>query len=572
MKNREQLVQEHNLIPVGLHKVDGTELLWRSRSDAGIGALSDERFLDSYSRVTRNGFFTDHSRIREDGETGFAERYGGVGIGCNGGGARVANFAGAQVKGVGANPLAGRDAPRSHSYGGLDLQSAAKEIVYSTLLNQISPVGAQRIHGLILLDRQSGEHNARKSCSVLLVREPGVRPAHFLPCTDFRPKPEFKAVLRSDYSRIRSIYTSIPASGGVSEFYIFVQDFLDRAADQLSYFRMAKISHNALVPSNFLVDGRVMDTSLCSFVNAGHNYGQVTSYFDEPNVPLMVVGEMFHLVRKFTFTKIDPQHFGQLYVEKFGQYSNLNTGFTFGIGRGLATRFSATIEWRKVSARLQSIMVMGRGEKSHKLPTVDEADIASDMLAACLFSLVNGQPVQKGGKFIAGLADDLRALIDKLYPAFEEQFRSKAAFLDAFAIQTLKRAYLSSFFFITYIGKAIDDAGDAGDVGKVLDIVRAAELVSGWIYEEVADRKCTLFAGAEWRILFDSASSTFEMQMAGAPVEHIGDAASFNEFVSRHATAFQVHGFDFAPFLTAIGAFFSKNAADSFRGIKNVFS
>jgi len=572
MKNGELLVQENNLIPVGLHKVTGTELLWRCRSDSEIGALEDETFLDSYSRVTRNGFFTDHSRIREDGETGYAERYGGVGIGCNGGGARVANFSGAQVKGVGANALAGRDAPRSHSYGGLDLQSAAKEIVYSTLLNRISPVGAQRMHGLILLDRQSAELNAKKTCSVLLVREPGVRPAHFLPCTDFRPKPEFRSVLRSDYSRIRSIYTSIPKSGGVSGFYIFVQEFLDRAADQLSFFRMAKISHNALVPSNFLIDGKVMDTSLCSFVNAGQNYGQVTSYFEEPNVPLMVVGEMFHLVRKFTFTKVDPQHFGQLYIERFQQYSCLNTGFTFGIGRGLATRFSATPEWRKVSARLQSIMVLGRGEKSHKLPTVDAPDIASDMLAACLFSLAAGVPVQKGGKFIAGLADDLRALVDKLYPAFEEQFRSQAAFLNVFAIQTLKRAYLSSYFFITYVGKAIDDAGDDGDERKVIDIVHTAELVSGWIYEEITDRKCTLFASGDCRILFDGVGGTFQVHDGGGLRQQIDDPAVFVEYVRRDPASFRIHGYDFVPFLTSIGAFFARNAAGSFRGIKNVFS
>jgi hypothetical protein len=560
---------ENNLIPVHLHKVRGTQLLWRSRGNSEIHALNDEQFVDTYSRVMKNGFFTDHARLDDAAETGFAERYGGVGIGCNGGGARVANFSNAQVKGVGANPLAGRDAPRSHSYGGLDLPGAAKEIVYSELLNKISPVGAQRLHGLILLDRQSGEHNGKKSCSVLLVREPGVRPAHFLPCTDFRPKPEFASTLRSDYSRIRSIYTSIPESGGVSEFNIFVQEFLDRAADQLAYFRMAKISHNALVPSNFLIDGRVMDTSLCSFVNAGHNYGQVTSWFDEPNVPLMVVGEMFHLVRKYTFTKISPEHFGQLYLERFRQYSCLNTGFLFGIGRDLSARFSSTLEWRKVSARLQSIMVRGRDEKSHKLPTVDAADIVSDMLAVCLFSLSSGTPIRSGGKFTSGLADDLRALIDKLYPAYEEQFATKAAFQTAFSMQTLKRAFLSSFFFITYIGKAIDDAVE---VEQVLDVVNDAEQVSDWLFEDITARKCTLFANRRLRILFDSADRVFEVHRDGTQTETIRNPVSFIHFVKRSGPDFEINGYDFSPFLIAIGAFFSRDAEVSFRGIKNVFS
>jgi hypothetical protein len=572
MKNCAQLVQQHNLVPMALRKVQGTEVLWRSRADDDVGALDDAQFLDAFSRVVPNGFFADATRFHDDLETGFAERYGGVGIGCNGGGARVANLRGVQIKGVGANALAGRDAPRSHSYGGLDLESAAKEIVYSTLLNRISPVGAQKIHGLILLDRESAEHEAGRACSVLLVREPGVRPAHFLPCTDFRPKPEFKSVLRSDFSRIRNIYTSIPREGGLSEFYVFVQDFLDRAADQLSYFRMARISHNALVPSNFLVDGRVMDTSLCSFVVAGHNYGQVTSYFEEPNVPLQVVGEMFHQVRKFTQSKVSVQHFADLYLERFRQFSCLNTGFLFGIGRALAAKFSTSVEWRKVSARLQSIVVLGRGEKSHKLPTVDLPDVASDMLAASLYSLVSGIPIGKGGKFITGLADDLRALVDRLFHAYEEHFGSRATFVNVFAVQTLKRAFLSSYFFITYIGKAVDDAGRHGDVGTVLEIVRASERLSEWIFEDITDCKCTLFRNDALQVYFDGATASFGVRQAGGGEERVMDAATFVRYVAAERARFGVHGYDFAPFLMELGAFFGLSPAASFRGTKNVFS
>src|SRR5690606_31109938 len=115
----------------------------------------------------------------------FAERYGGFGLGTNGGGARVANINDAQIKGIGANALAGQGAPKSHSYGGLDIQSAVKEIIYSRLLNKISPIGAQAIQGLILLDEVSALHNGKKAPSVLMVREPVARPGHFLPCANF---------------------------------------------------------------------------------------------------------------------------------------------------------------------------------------------------------------------------------------------------------------------------------------------------------------------------------------------------------------------------------------------------
>ncbi len=151
-----ELAASFNQLPVDVNKVSSTHLLWRDQYASCNGSISDSKFVDNYSWAVKNNFFTDKSRSHSDiTQTMFAERYGGFGIGTNGGGARVVNINNAQIKGVGSNALAGDGALRSHSYGGLDIQGAVKEVIYSRLLNKISPIGVQNISGLIFLDQTS---------------------------------------------------------------------------------------------------------------------------------------------------------------------------------------------------------------------------------------------------------------------------------------------------------------------------------------------------------------------------------------------------------------------------------
>ena len=237
------ILKNNNHIPTKLFFVKDCRLIWRSSKIERGSSLSDQEFVAQYSKVVENGFFTDDQRISGDGELAIAERYGGAGVGINGGGARVVNFAGVQLKGVGANALAGRDALATHSYGGLDIQGAVKELIYSELINQISPVGAQKIEGIILLDRSSARYNGVNTWSAILVREECVRPAHFMSCTDFRVKPEYKMLIKSDVCRVRAIYHQINNECGLSNFYLLLENFLENAADQLSVDLRLKLTH-----------------------------------------------------------------------------------------------------------------------------------------------------------------------------------------------------------------------------------------------------------------------------------------------------------------------------------------
>lgn len=565
-----ELAVPFNQLPVEMRKISGTLLLWRSKT-AGSSHISDRQFVDSYSWIVKDSL-TDSSRHNSDeAKRMFAERYGGFGIGINGGGARVVNTHDVQIKGVGANALAGEGALRSHSYGGLDIQGAVKEIIYSRLLNKISPVGVQAINGLILVDKASALHNDNAAPGVIMVREQVVRPAHFLPCVNFRVKPENRSLLRSDYSRILGIYQSIGKQALLSEFYVLIQHFLDKCADQLSFFRMARLSHNALTPSNICLDGRVLDTALCSFVVSGSNYGQVTSFLEEAAIPAVIAKEWFYLVNKFLFDVPVEEHFLQLYQEKFYQYACVNMGFIFGLDREMSTKLSCTLEWKKVASRLLSLLSMGSPIKTSTLPTVDSIDFVNDILAASLYSILHDYEVSKSSKFLFEFTQDLKALIAIMAVSLGWHGKDERSFYKNFVIQTIKRATLSSYFFITYIGRTVDDNYAAGCVEKTAEIIGENDDVVDWLYENLLSGRCTIYSGNGVLIEYNSSTDQYFYRDSEGLEDRFSDARSLTEIIGCKRSNYIIQSYDFYPYLRRLFALIEGDARNSFNGVKNVF-
>ncbi|MBE8716322.1 hypothetical protein [Cellvibrio polysaccharolyticus] len=565
-----KLADSFNLLPVEMNKVSGTHLLWRNRSTNGD--VSDDEFVDNYSWVVKGSTFSDTlNSYPNSTRMMFAERYGGFGVGTNGGGARVVNINNAQIKGVGANALAGDGALKSHSYGGLDIQGAVKEVIYSRLLNKISPIGVQNIHGLIFLDETSALHNNSNAPSVLMVRESIARPSHFLPCMYFRLKPEHRALMRSDYSRIFSIYKNIRENNLLSEFYSMIQNFLERCADQLSFFRMARFSHNALTPSNISMDGRVLDTSLCSFVISGSNYGQVTSYFEEPATPAQVIKEWFYLINKFLFDKPVEEHFLMLYEEKFYQYAHVNMGYMFGLDREMSTKLSCTVEWRRVSTRLLSLLSMGSPIKIGTLPTDDSIDFVNDILTASLYSILNNLKIDKANKFLSEFILDLDLLMTLLSSSLGWHGQNEHVFHKVFVIQTIKRAILSSYFFITYIGRTVDEFCADGRVEDTEKVIIQNDRIADWIYENLLSERCTLYSGNGISIEYDRVSDEYLYCDKAGIVKHINSSRHLRQIIDSNKSDCIVQGYNFHPYLKRLVALMDGDAENSFNGVKNVF-
>lgn len=86
------------------------------------------------------------------------ERYGGIGIGTNGGGARCGNYNGFQYKGIGCNFLASNATKKSHANGTLTLLDGITEVIYSEVLSQLLPMGVVKSIGLLSVGNDSASY------------------------------------------------------------------------------------------------------------------------------------------------------------------------------------------------------------------------------------------------------------------------------------------------------------------------------------------------------------------------------------------------------------------------------
>ncbi|XAO70978.1 MAG: hypothetical protein AAYR33_08105 [Acetobacteraceae bacterium] len=156
-----------------------------------------------------------------------------------------------QIKGIGRNPLAGLAGRAAHHYGGLLLDQAAIEIVFSMLVDKILPYGACPIYGLAItgIDFKFDERVADLAAwrrqggkGALLFRKPLLRPAHFLQNRAYVPL-DHRPVLYNDLERCRIVALRAIAK---RSFHRWLEDFTVRAAQQFAYATIYCLMHSAL--------------------------------------------------------------------------------------------------------------------------------------------------------------------------------------------------------------------------------------------------------------------------------------------------------------------------------------
>ena len=257
-------------------------LIWNNPNGIAGASLSEHAY-----HVSLEG--DDPDTVTNDTKNFFAERYGGPGIAANGGGARCGLVGSVQIKGVGRNPLAGSRSPYWHSYGGETVAGGVRDAIWGEICHAALPFGAARVHGLIdtgtTVPRYAGELGASASSRRgLTVRQPALRPAHFLRALGFSRADEQRANLVADAERTRAaVHAIIPAFRSIygparrdmpTASYIndCVTAMFSRYAYQLAAARAKRIVHATISPSNLCLDGRWIDFGTCSTVS---DYGKI---------------------------------------------------------------------------------------------------------------------------------------------------------------------------------------------------------------------------------------------------------------------------------------------------------
>lgn len=243
-------------------RVKNPKLLWAREPAQGPGCVAQYAWC-----LPIDG---EHgAEYAEQSTTLRAERYGGTGVGSNGGGVRVGLHADHHVKGIGRTDLCGAKTSFAHSYGGSTANAAVREAIWGEVFNMALPFGAVVAKAIILTGSElpgEGADTATRQRRALLVRPNFLRPAHYLRASLFKPTASFRARWPSDADRVRVCARRFGA--GVSEALQYASrsnlpellaEAYRRFAWQIAAARAKRLVHSSLSASNIAMDGRFVD-------------------------------------------------------------------------------------------------------------------------------------------------------------------------------------------------------------------------------------------------------------------------------------------------------------------------
>jgi hypothetical protein len=195
-----------------------------------------------------------------DSVSGVADRYGGTGIGYNGGSGRAAIINGYLVKGIGRTPLVSALTDEAHASGGAYLEECIREAIFSELVAAEFPGGAVPILAIIdtgevqLWNTDTGPIPERRC---LLIRPVFLRPAHFERAPGYisaHPKEGHR-----DSLRVRHVFNTALHLWGREALQASYKTFWLTWAEQLAYAFIHRLPHGGDSTSNIALDGKLLD-------------------------------------------------------------------------------------------------------------------------------------------------------------------------------------------------------------------------------------------------------------------------------------------------------------------------
>src|SRR6218665_1025213 len=268
-------------VPFIVRRLRDPENIWLNRRNPPFAPLSDYSFAAPILDVE------DEYSYLPEASIALAERYGGLGVGNNGGGARAGLVAGLQIKGIGCTPLAGSGNDYFHKYGGASVVEAALEAIWGEVCDAALPFGAIRVRAIIgtgtMVPRKYPRSGQRPIVArALVLRDLSVRMAHFMRAPFFRDLQGYEMGARSDTARtrdamstmVRFLPVDIKKNGNpVEDAVSGIRRFISRQAEQIGSARSKRIMHGSLTASNTTMTGSWID--FAGGISTISDYGRI---------------------------------------------------------------------------------------------------------------------------------------------------------------------------------------------------------------------------------------------------------------------------------------------------------
>lgn len=239
-------------VEIKLERLKGASILWTDPDFCLINP--DACFLERVAVAA-------HHQSAKYYVVGRVDRYGGTGIGTNGGAGRAAIVNGLYLKGIGTTPLIGKGSHISHSSGVAYLEECARELALACVLSAELPYGAllpvcivARAEEVSWQTQQGLKH---KTCAIL-ARKPFIRPAHFVRANGYEPVSgvnEFSIDCRRVEANIQLVRDAI----GDDCFISALEDCFTAAAHQFAYASAWNITLGGVSLSNIDLGAKVVD-------------------------------------------------------------------------------------------------------------------------------------------------------------------------------------------------------------------------------------------------------------------------------------------------------------------------
>jgi hypothetical protein len=491
-----------------------------------------------------------------------AERYGGAGIGDNGGGVRVGNFDGYQIKGIGKNPLGGSGANLFHTYGALNALEALYEAIYSVVLNRLLPLGAASVHGVIVtgarsayvyFDEQQPEQG--RCWGALLVREVCRRPSHYMRAGRYTDAQAARAGIAPDVARVRAACKTLAnESGGNAGLVNTVRRFLQGCAHQFAFARIARLAHGALSPSNLGMDGRWLDLASTTFVRGGEDSGFMVSFYREPEAVQVIAKELIDGLAKYNKFTIDVAALLEFYRTEFAGCLAYHACYLFGLRYEQlsgAVRAGAhallTDQVNRVIGSAQQVTIPGFPDQ------LSEDDPVIALIEGLFLSLGDGVAAHARlahCHHVAGFrAEAVAAAFGQIVHSVSAQAaHGPATQLRRMAISAMKRAWVPGFYMQGRLGSHIKSVLTSGQVEDFGALVASASAIAEWAFAHDDGPQVWIFRGAALEISYLPNDACFAVR--GDRLTCLPHAAGVRALLATQAPDhFCICGFSFQPYI-----------------------
>ena len=534
---------QENLVAYECVRIRDARTVWLN--DASTEALAE--ILDTDSKATSfarhfsyvpavNSCFTEAELDQNDRRVYFAERYGGRGVGDNGGGARAGNHGKFQIKGTGPNPLAGH-ASKWHSYGSLSLIDAAYEAIYSTVLDGVLPRGCAKVHGVIhtsltgalnLLGWGTKNIELLPTSGALLVREQTMRPAHFMHAELFASREP--GIVREPM-RIRAVHRRLRKHfDTTNQFVQFLGEVILSSAKQFAFARAARIAHGGISPSNICLDGRWIDLSEARFLSGGKNFrGAPVSFYDEPQVIAEAVTQIMYVFGKCNTLHLNTAPLLDYFQNAFDGSFAYYTLSMLGLPSASLSDIARSAEGKVFAQAYSSVVLRGKRPVRELPGRLDPDDPVIGFMQSCYLSLTDA----------SSNVPDLDALpaVTAFRTVFHRSVQVENGTIDldvfrncaiASAVKALRWAYLSAYFYRDRIRSHLANVVGDRDIPAIGAFIQECVDQAKWIFATACRGDVCILETDVVRVSFDQARAAYVVRDDGERIfRHYDDCLAW---------------------------------------------